>query len=287
MWLKALILPFCFVFIDKYSVLRGVAGEGEKEGENNSKWHLNISPFQVYNDCVDVSLRTQHRMTCLTVCADWVPCLSSRSPPTCLSLQLSSLSPHHCPSAWSRLSFLLCLRLFWCLPACTSACVSIWPLHFYFIDFSGSFESSYFTCAQTHTNIYIWIPPSPPSPSLSLSVSLLPVSFCLHTPMCTPHTHTRCRQMAHLPGKLLIHALTPRMSTLLAWVVQARTRPQTPPPVSPPPPITNHQHVATFPARWLCSTPTNPPTRLNSTPKWEWPPSPPHLPPQGYTYNRG
>lgn len=31
LWLKALILPFCFVFVDKYSVLRGVAGEGESE----------------------------------------------------------------------------------------------------------------------------------------------------------------------------------------------------------------------------------------------------------------
>lgn len=95
LWLKALILPFCFVFVDKYSVLRGVAGEGEKEreGESNTKWHLNISPFQVYNDCVNVSLRTKHRATCLTVCADWLPCLSSHSPPTHLSFQFPSLSP--------------------------------------------------------------------------------------------------------------------------------------------------------------------------------------------------
>lgn len=62
---------FFIVFVDKYSVLRGVAGKGEGErGENKSKWHLNISPFQVYNDCVDVSLGAQHRRTCLNVCAD-------------------------------------------------------------------------------------------------------------------------------------------------------------------------------------------------------------------------
>lgn len=31
LWLEALILPFCFVFVRKYSVLRGVADEGEKK----------------------------------------------------------------------------------------------------------------------------------------------------------------------------------------------------------------------------------------------------------------
>lgn len=94
----------CFVFVDKYTVLRGVAGEGETEGErgreSNSKCHLNISPFQVYNDCVNVSLRTQHRTTCVTVCA-WLTAMSffSLTPLTRLSLQSTSLfpPPHHPP----------------------------------------------------------------------------------------------------------------------------------------------------------------------------------------------
>lgn len=180
LWLKALILPFCFVFVDKYSVLRGVAGEGEKEreGESNTKWHLNISPFQVYNDCVNVSLRTKHRATCLTVCADWLPCLSSHSPPHPsvfpISFSLSSTLPSsHLPDLVCHSSPSPSLPVFR-----SSACASIWLL-----PWRGSCFNLLTQLAWTQTHIHAY-----DSLHRSLSVSLL----------SNPHTYT----LAH-------HTLTP------------------------------------------------------------------------------
>lgn len=192
----------------------------------------------------------------------------------------STLSSIHLPDLVCR-SFLICFCLSDVyLPVCLPVCV--FGFFFFFLDRLNLLTQ--LACTQTHLYELLSLSYHPRSPFLSLSSCLV----CSHTPTCTPHTHTRHRQMAHLPDKLPIHALTAPMSTLLPWVVRPRTRPPTPPtPLSPLPPITSRRHAATFPAPWLCSTPTNPPTPPSSLPKWEWPPSPPHLPPQGYTFNRG
>lgn len=275
LWLKALILPFCFVFVDKYSVLRGVAGEGEKEreGESNTKWHLNISPFQVYNDCVNVSLRTKHRATCLTVCADWLPCLSSHSPPTHLSFQFPSLSPppYRPP---------ICLILSVTHPLLRLCPSSVrLPVRQFGFFLGGVLVLIFSLNLHEHKHTYMRMIHST---ALFLS-SLKPT----HVHACTSHTHTRHRQMAHLPGKLPIPVLTTPASTPLPWVVKPRTRPPTlPTPLPLQPPITSPQHAVTFPAPWLSSTLSNPQTPPSSPPKWEWQPSPPHLQPQGYIYNR-
>lgn len=173
LWLKALILPFCFVFVDKYSVLRGVAGEGEREGESNTKCHLNISPFQVYNDCVNVSLRTQHRTTCLTVCADWLPCLSSRSPPTRLSLQMNSFSP---PPYYSS----ICLILFVTHPFFVSACLPFVCLVCLFGSFFWLVLIAQLACTQIHKHIYM---------NYTTSLFHCPLSFCLCPAVPFAHTH--------------------------------------------------------------------------------------------------
>lgn len=93
-----------------------------------------------------MSLWGQHRLTCLTVCADRLPCLSSRStplPPARLSNRL--LSPLHfviLPSACSCLFLISSLSL----PVCQL------PAHVWFWLFTfGLFWSPYFKLTTTTT----------------------------------------------------------------------------------------------------------------------------------------
>lgn len=185
--------------------------------------------------------------------------------PSVSPIYFSLIHPAIFQSAWSRLSFhplsvSACL-LFVCL--CNLLLFDFWLVLILLIS-------------HTHKRICI-------NPFTFLSTSHLFSCYPPFNPRA--RTHTRRRQMAHLPFKLQISVPTPPMSTRLAWV--ARTRPPTlPTPLAPPPPTTSPQLAAIFPAPWLCSTLTNPATPLRSPPKWEWPPSPHHLLHRGYTYNR-
>lgn len=168
------------------------------------------------------------------VCADWLQCLSSRSPPspsTHLSNLLLFRPPHHLS---------ICLILSVTHPflswhgCCLSACAFV---------FCFSFEHVLIFSPHTHTHTYVNSYTSHPLFCLSpFNPNFLKLStFC---------ANARHRQTAHLLFKLLIRVITSPMSTPSPWAVRPRTRPPTWPTLPvPPPPITRPQHAATFPAR--------------------------------------
>lgn len=279
LWLKPLIY---FLFCWYKNVLRGAAGErecvwdweierGEMEQFKVPFKHLSFPGISKVCEC-NVSLRTAQ--IDLLDCVCWQTAMSFfslNSPAPRPSLQSTSLSPPLCHPS-------ICLFLFvshffsvsTCLPI---ACPCVILAFYLWIVLISIFQIDNNNNNKKKTQIYVFY----------INYYIFYITFP-QTPTFVAYTHTRHRQIVQLSDKHQILALTAATSTLSSWGVNPRITGQMPRP--PIPPVTRPQHAATFPVPLLCSTPTTPPAPLSWPPKWEWPPLPPHLPPQGYTYNR-